>query len=139
LKRKNKSSGPGSLKQCWLAQNVCAAIQFKRLPHCPDGLVSARISECHRPVRRNTHETIALVHDSFALLISLLFSGDAWNRERSHQKGLGKWDGIKQRLLIWNQFCFGCKSIGRDRRCVSIRLEQCRKDRGTIQLWRTLH
>ena len=25
----------------------------------------------------NTHETIALVHDFFALLISLLFSGDA--------------------------------------------------------------
>ena len=39
-------------------------------------------------------------HGSFALLFSPLFSGHASNPERSHKRGLKKWDGIKQSLLI---------------------------------------
>ena len=48
----------------------------------------------------NIHETIPLVHYSFALLFSRLFSGHASNPERSHKRGLRQWHGIKQRLLI---------------------------------------
>jgi hypothetical protein len=48
----------------------------------------------------NIHETIAVFHDSFALLFSALFSGHASNRGRSHKRVQTKWDGIKQRLLI---------------------------------------
>ena len=57
-------------------------------------------SSCLLPLVVNTHETIAWFHGSFALLFSRLFSGHASNPERSHQRGLRKWDGIKQRLLI---------------------------------------
>ena len=55
---------------------------------------------CLRPNVGNTHETIAWFHGSFALLLSRLFSGNASNPKRSQQRGLRKWDGIKQRLLI---------------------------------------
>jgi hypothetical protein len=55
---------------------------------------------CATAVAGNTHETIAWLHDSFAVLFSRLFSRHASNPERSYKRGLMKWDGVKQRLLI---------------------------------------
>ena len=47
--------------------------------------------------------------------------------------GLRKWDGIKQKLLILNQFFFGCRGIGLGQtRRVSIRLERSSERRGTV-------
>ena len=53
--------------------------------------------------------------------------------------GLSKWDGVKQRLLIIqrllisNQYCFGCRGTGVNPiRRVPTRLERLSKRRGTI-------
>ncbi len=32
---------------CFLAQDAFAAVKYKRFPHCPEGLVSAKTCECH--------------------------------------------------------------------------------------------
>jgi hypothetical protein len=32
---------------CLLVQEASAAIKYKRFPHCPEGLVSAKTCECH--------------------------------------------------------------------------------------------
>jgi hypothetical protein len=40
---------------CLLAQDALAAIKFKRFPHCPDGLVSAKTCECHAANSRHWH------------------------------------------------------------------------------------
>ena len=53
------------------------------------------------PFVGNTHETIALVHISFALFFPFPSSGGRLkSRAESPYQGLSKWDGIKQRLLI---------------------------------------
>ena len=56
------------------------------------------------PLVGNTRETIAWFHGSFAVLFSRLFSRHASNPERSHEKGLRQWDGVKQRLIIGRKF-----------------------------------
>jgi hypothetical protein len=38
-----------------MSQGASAAIQFKRFPHCPDGLVSAKTCECHATNSRHWH------------------------------------------------------------------------------------
>jgi hypothetical protein len=44
-----------------------------------------------------------------------------------------KWDGVKQRLLIRNQFCTGCRNIGRNPiHRASVRLNKLSKGRSTF-------
>jgi hypothetical protein len=50
-------------------------------------------------VEGNIHETIASVHDSFAVLFSRLFSRHASNPERSHEKGLSNGTASNRDLL----------------------------------------
>ena len=72
-------------------------------PEAPARMVRRRTINPYQlfaPLVGNNHETIAWFHGSFALLFSRLFIGHASNPKRSHQRGLRKWDGIKQRLLI---------------------------------------
>jgi hypothetical protein len=38
-----------------LAQDALAAIQFKRFPHCADGLVTVKTCECHASNSRIWH------------------------------------------------------------------------------------
>jgi hypothetical protein len=45
----------------------------------------------------NTRETIAWVHNSFAMLFSRLF---AFKSRAEPRKTVKQWDGVKQRLLI---------------------------------------
>ena len=67
------------------------------------------------------------------MLLSPLFSPHASNRERSHKRGLRKMGRHQTEPAYLNQCCFGCKGIGLNQtRRVSIRLERCRKHRGTI-------
>jgi hypothetical protein len=40
---------------CLLAHDAFAAFKFKRFPHCPDGLVSAKTCECHASNSRHWH------------------------------------------------------------------------------------
>jgi len=40
---------------CFAAQNAFAAVKFKRFPHCPDGLVSAKTCECHAASSHHWH------------------------------------------------------------------------------------
>ena len=49
----------------------------------------------------NIHETIAEVHRSFAVLFSFLFSRQASNPERSHEKGSGN-GTVSNRDLLSN-------------------------------------
>jgi hypothetical protein len=38
-----------------LSQDASAAVKFKRFPHCPEGLVSAKTCECHAVNSRIWH------------------------------------------------------------------------------------
>jgi hypothetical protein len=40
---------------CALSQEATAAIKFKRFPQCADGLVTAKICECHKAGTRLFH------------------------------------------------------------------------------------
>ena len=38
----------GFIATCALSQPANAAVKFKRFAHCGDGLVSAKVCECHK-------------------------------------------------------------------------------------------
>ena len=40
---------------CVAAEQALSAIQFKRFPHCPEGLVTKKTCECHAGTSRRFH------------------------------------------------------------------------------------